>query len=43
MKHFCYNPVVFQIKCVFERKFTHAYLYMNNLKKVAKYFDKLAL
>ena len=42
-KHFCYYPVVFQIKCVFEKKFVHIYLYLINLKEVAKYFDKVAL
>jgi len=42
MKPF-YNYLVFQIKCVFEKKFVHVYLNLNNFKKVVKYFDKLAL
>ena len=43
MKHFCYYPAVFQIKCVFEKKFLHVCLNLNNFNKVVKCFDKLAL
>jgi len=43
MEHFCCYPVVFQIKCVFEKKFIHVYLNLNNFNKVVKYFEKLAL